>query len=54
VSETVRAAGASIQRRAAAATGATRGRLLGLGDVWRRSLQLRVVTATLVLSAVVV
>jgi two-component system, OmpR family, sensor histidine kinase MtrB len=54
VSETVRAAGASLQRRAAGSTAATRRWLLGLSDVWRRSLQLRVVTATLVLSAVVV
>ena len=54
MSETVRAAGASLQRRAAGSTAATRRWLLGLSDVWRRSLQLRVVTATLVLSAVVV
>jgi two-component system, OmpR family, sensor histidine kinase MtrB len=54
VRDTVRAAGAAIRRRAAAASAATRRRLLRLSDIWRRSLQLRVVTATLVLSAVVV
>jgi len=42
-----------LGRVAAAARARTRRRLLGFADRWRRSLQLRVITATLVLSAVV-
>jgi two-component system, OmpR family, sensor histidine kinase MtrB len=53
-----RAAQARLRHRAAelatAASLAVRRRLLRLSDLWRRSLQLRVVTATFVLSAVVV
>ena len=58
MSQTVSAAGANLRQRAgeltAAASTAARSWLLRLSDRWRRSLQLRVVTATLVLSAVVV
>jgi two-component system sensor histidine kinase MtrB len=53
-----RAGQARLRQRAAelatAASLAVRRRLLRLSDLWRRSLQLRVVTATFVLSAVVV